>query len=345
MKYTLLPGTDVRISEICLGTMTFGQQNSEADGHSQIDFALDKGINFIDTAEMYSVPSREKTYGSTEKIIGNWFKNSGRREEVVLATKIAGANRGLQYIREDLRFNDATIRLSVEKSLQRLQTDYIDLYQFHWPERKTNYFGQRGYKIQEDSWEDNTQDVLETLQDLIKEGKIKHFGVSNETPWGMMRFLEESRKHNLPKIVTTQNPYSLLNRSFEVGLSEVCYRENIGLLAYSPLAFGVLSGKFLTGEAHPNARINLFSNFTRYNSENTRKASALYSEIAKENGLTLTEMALAFVRQQQFVTSTIIGATTLQQLGENINTTNIILSDEILAAIEKVQNFIPDPAP
>lgn len=345
MKYILLPGTDVKISEICLGTMTFGQQNSEAEGHSQIDFALDKGINFIDTAEMYSVPSREKTYASTEKIIGTWFKKSGRREEVILATKIAGANRGLQYIREDLRFNDATIRLSVEKSLQRLQTDYIDLYQFHWPERKTNYFGQRGYKIQEDAWEDNIQQVLETLQDLIKEGKIKHFGLSNETPWGIMRFLEESRKHYLPKIVTTQNPYSLLNRSFEVGLSEVCYRENIGFLAYSPLAFGVLSGKFLTGEPHPNARINLFSNFTRYNSENTRKASALYNEIAKENGLTLTEMALAFVRQQQFVTSTIIGATTLQQLEENINTTKVILSDEILREIEKVQNLIPDPAP
>lgn len=345
MNYNLLPGTDVRVSEICLGTMTFGQQNSESEGHSQIDFALDKGVNFIDTAEMYSVPAREKTYGSTEKIIGSWFKNSGRREEVVLATKIAGANRGLPHIREDLRFNDATIRLSVEKSLQRLQTDYIDLYQFHWPERKTNYFGQRGFKFQEDSWEDNIQEVLETLQDLMKEGKIRHFGLSNETPWGIMRFLEESRKHNLPKLVTTQNPYSLLNRSFEVGLAEVCYRENIGLLAYSPLAFGVLSGKFLTGEAHPNARINLFPNFSRYNSENSRKASALYSEVAKQNGLTLTEMALAFIRQRQFVTSTIIGATTMQQLEENINTTGVILSDEILLEIEKVQSLIPDPAP
>lgn len=345
MKYNLLPGTDVKISEICLGTMTFGQQNSESEGHSQIDLALDRGINFIDTAEMYSVPAREKTYGSTEKIIGSWFKNSGRREEVVLATKIAGANRGLQHVREDLRFNDATIRLSVEKSLQRLQTDYIDLYQFHWPERKTNYFGQRGYKFQEDSWEDNIQQVLETLQNLMKEGKIKHFGLSNETPWGIMRFLEESRKHNLPKVVTTQNPYSLLNRSFEVGLAEVCYRENIGLLAYSPLAFGVLSGKFLTGEAHPNARINLFPNFSRYNSENSRKASALYSDIAKQNGLTLTEMALTFIRQRPFVSSTIIGATTLQQLEENINTANVVLSDEILLEIEKVQSLIPDPAP
>lgn len=345
MNYTVLPGTEVKVSEICLGTMTFGQQNSEIDGHSQIDFALDKGINFIDTAEMYSVPAREKTYGSTETIIGSWFKKSGRREEVVLATKIAGANRGMPYIREDLRFDDATIRLSVEKSLQRLQTDYIDLYQLHWPERKTNYFGQRGYKIQEDSWVDNIPQVLETLQDLIKEGKIRHFGLSNETPWGMMRFIEESRKHDLPKIVTTQNPYSLLNRSFEVGLAEVSYRENVGLLAYSPLAFGVLSGKFLTGESHPNARINMFPNFSRYNSENSRKASALYNEVAKENGLTLTEMALAFIRQQPFVTSTIIGATTMAQLEENINTTRIVLSDEILKEIEKVQSLIPDPAP
>lgn len=345
MKYTLLPGTDTKISEICLGTMTFGQQNSEADGHAQIDLALDRGINFIDTAEMYAVPAREKTYGSTESIIGNWFKKSGRREDVVLATKIAGPNRGLPYVREDLQFNDVTIRHSVERSLQRLQTDYIDLYQLHWPERNVNFFGQRGFKVKDEAWEDNIQQVLETIKALVSEGKIKHFGLSNETPWGLMRFLEESRKHNLPRIVTTQNPYSLLNRSFEVGLAEVCHRENVGLLAYSPLAFGVLSGKFLTGEPQPNARITLFSNFSRYNSENTRKASALYNEIAKENGLTLTEMSLAFIRQQQFVSSTIIGATTLEQLEENINTTKVALSDEILLEIEKVQSLIPDPAP
>ncbi|MDR6966711.1 aryl-alcohol dehydrogenase-like predicted oxidoreductase [Flavobacterium arsenatis] len=345
MNYTTLPGTDVKISEICLGTMTFGQQNSEADGHSQIDFALDKGINFIDTAEMYSVPSREKTSGSTEKIIGTWLKKSGRRDEVVLATKIAGPNRGLEYIREDLTFNNTTIRLSVEKSLQRLQTDYIDLYQLHWPERNVNFFGQRGFKVKEETWEDNIQQVLETIQALIKEGKIKHFGLSNETPWGLMRFLEESRKHNLPKIATVQNPYSLLNRSFEVGNAEVCCRENVGLLAYSPLAFGVLSGKFLADENHPNARINLFPNFSRYNSENSRRASVLYNEIAKKNDLSLTEMALAFIRQQEFVSATIIGATTLEQLEENINTTSVFLSEEILKEIEKVQNLIPDPAP
>ena len=345
MNYNFLPNTDTRVSEITLGTMTFGQQNSETDGHSQIDFALDQGINFIDTAEMYPVAAREKTYGSTENIIGSWLKKSGRREDVVLATKIAGPNRGLAYIREDLSFNDATIRTSVEKSLQRLQTDYIDLYQFHWPERKINFFGQRGFKIQEDAWEDNIQSVLETIQSLIKEGKIKHFGLSNETPWGLMRFLEESKKHNLPKIVTVQNPYSLLNRTFESALVEVCHRENVGLLAYSPLAFGVLSGKYLTGEPHPNARLNLFPNFTRYNSENTRKASAKYNEIAQKYNLTLAQMALAFVRQQGFVSSTIIGATNLEQLAENINSIQVTLSEEILAEIQKVQDLIPDPAP
>lgn len=345
MNYKFLPNTDTRVSEITLGTMTFGQQNSETDGHSQIDFALDQGINFIDTAEMYPVAAREKTYGSTENIIGSWLKKSGRREDVVLATKIAGPNRGMSYIREDLSFNDATIRTSVEKSLQRLQTDYIDLYQFHWPERKINFFGQRGFKIQEDVWEDNIQSVLETIQSLIKEGKIKHFGLSNETPWGLMRFLEESKKNNLPKIVTVQNPYSLLNRTFESALVEVCHRENVGLLAYSPLAFGVLSGKYLTGKPHPNARLNLFPNFTRYNSENTRKASAKYNEIAKKYNLTLAQMALAFVRQQGFVSSTIIGATNLEQLAENINSIQVTLSEEILAEIQKVQDLIPDPAP
>lgn len=345
MNYNFLPNTDIRVSEITLGTMTFGQQNSETDGHSQIDFALDQGINFIDTAEMYPVAAREKTYGSTENIIGSWLKKSGRREDVVLATKIAGPNRGMSYIREDLSFNDATIRTSVEKSLQRLQTDYIDLYQFHWPERKINFFGQRGFKIQEDAWEDNIQSVLETIQSLIKEGKIKHFGLSNETPWGLMRFLEESKKHNLPKIVTVQNPYSLLNRTFESALVEVCHRENVGLLAYSPMAFGVLSGKYLTGEPHPNARLNLFPNFTRYNSENTRKASAMYNEIAKKYNLTLAQMALAFVRQQGFVLSTIIGATNLEQLAENINSIHVTLSEEILDEIQKVQDLIPDPAP
>jgi aryl-alcohol dehydrogenase-like predicted oxidoreductase len=258
MKHTTLPNTDIKISKICLGTMTFGQQNTEAEGHAQMDYALEKGVNFFDTAEMYSVPGRKETYGSTEKIIGNWFKKTGKREEIVLASKIAGPSPGMPYIRENMDFSPASIALSIEKSLTRLQTDYIDLYQLHWPERKANFFGQRGFKVQDDAWEDNIQLVLATLGDFIKQGKISHIGLSNETPWGLMRFLEESKYNNLPKIKTVQNPYSLLSRLFEVGSSEICMRENVGLLAYSPLGFGILSGNFLKGEIHPNSRISLF---------------------------------------------------------------------------------------
>jgi aryl-alcohol dehydrogenase-like predicted oxidoreductase len=345
MKYTTLPNTDIKVSKICLGTMTFGQQNTEADGHAQMDCALEKGINFFDTAEMYSVPARQETYGSTEKILGTWFKKSGKREEIVLASKIAGPNPNFTYMREKNDFSPASIKFALDQSLQRLQTDYLDVYQLHWPERKTNFFGQRGFKVQDDAWEDNIHNVLETLDGFVKEGKIKHIGLSNETPWGIMRFLEESKYHNLPKIKTIQNPYSLLNRTFESGSAEVCMRENVGLLAYSPMAFGVLSGKFLTGESHPNARITLFPQFARYNSAQCTEATRLYQEIARKNGLTLTELSLAFVNQQAFVTSTIIGATTMEQLKENIDTIHISLSDEILKAIDEVQAVIPDPAP
>lgn len=345
MKYTTLPNTTIKVSKIALGTMTFGEQNSEAEGHSQIDFALDRGINFIDTAEMYSVPAREETYGSTEKIIGTWFKKSGKRDEVILATKIAGPNPLLTHIRGKNDFSPKSIHEALDKSLHRLQTDYIDLYQLHWPERKTNTFGQRGFKIIDDGWQDNILEVLTTLQGLISSGKIRAIGISNETPWGVMRFLDESKQHNLPRIATIQNPYSLLNRSFEVGLSEICYRENIGLLAYSPLAFGVLSGKFLTGEHHPNARINLYPKFARYNSDTTRLASKRYSELAQDFGLTLTEMALAFIESQSFCTSAIIGATNLQQLAENCKTIEVTLSAEIIEEIEKIQALFPNPAP
>lgn len=345
MNYNFLPNTETQVSEIALGTMTFGQQNTEADGHSQIDFALDSGINFIDTAEMYSVPAQKETSGSTEKIIGSWLKKSGKRDQIILATKIAGPNRGLEFIREDLSYNANTLKNSVEKSLQRLQTDYIDLYQLHWPERKTNYFGQRSFSVEEDVWQDNVHSVLEILQELISEGKIKHIGLSNETPWGAMRFLEESKKYNLPRISTIQNPYSLLNRAFETGLSEVCHYENVGLLAYSPLAFGVLTGKFLTGESLPNARINLFPRFSRYNSENATKATILYNQIAIDNAMTLTQMALAFIRQQFFVTSTIIGATSLKQLQENIQTSQITLTQNVIDAINQVQEIYPNPSP
>lgn len=345
MKYTTLPNTDIKVSTICLGTMTFGQQNTEADGHAQMDYALEKGVNFFDTAEMYSVPARQETYGSTEKIIGTWFKKSGNREKIVLASKIAGPNPNFTYMREKADFSPASIKYALENSLKRLQTDYIDLYQMHWPERKTNTFGQRAFKVQDDAWEDNFRAVLETFDELIKEGKIKHIGVSNENAWGMMRFLEESKYQNLPRIKTIQNPYNLLNRLFEIGSAEVALHENVGLLAYSPLAFGVLTGKFFTGEKHPNARINLFPQYTRYNSDQSRQAAQLYQEIAQKNGLTFTELAMGFVLQQPFLTSAIIGATTMEQLKENIGTIDIVLSKEILAEIDKVQAIIPDPAP
>lgn len=325
--------------------MTFGEQNSEAEGHAQMDYALEKGVNFFDTAEMYSVPGRKETYGSTEKIIGTWFKKSGKREEVFLASKIAGPSPGMSYIRENMDFSPASIALSIDKSLTRLQTDYIDLYQLHWPERKANCFGQRGFKVQDDAWEDNIRNILETFDGFIKQGKINHIGLSNETPWGIMRFLEESKYQNLPRIKTVQNPYSLLSRLFEVGSSEVCMRENVGLLAYSPLGFGRLTGKFLNGESLPKSRIELFPQFARYNSAQSIEATRLYNEIAIKYGLSLTEMSLAFVNQQAFVTSNIIGATTMDQLKENIASIDVVLSDEIIAEINAVQAVIPDPAP
>ncbi|WP_269233874.1 aldo/keto reductase [Flavobacterium flavigenum] len=345
MKYTILPNTAISISKICLGTMTFGEQNTETEGHQQMDYAFENGVNFFDTAEMYSVPAREETYGSTEKIVGSWFKKTGNRDKIILASKIAGPNPNFGYMREKLDFSPASVKYALENSLKRLQTDYIDLYQLHWPERKTNCFGQRGFKVQDEAWEDNFREVLETFDVLIKEGKIKHIGVSNENAWGMMRFLEESKYQNLPRIKTIQNPYNLLNRLFEVGSAEVSVHENVGLLAYSPLAFGVLSGKFLTGEPHTNARINLFPQYKRYNSEESTRATRLYQEIAHKHGLTLTELALAFVLQQPFLTSAIIGATTLNQLKENIATVDVTLSKEIIAEIEEVQAIIPDPAP
>ena len=345
MKYTTLRNTDIKISKICLGTMTFGQQNSETEGHAQMDYAFEKGVNFFDTAEMYSVPAREETYGSTEKIIGTWFKKTGKREEIVLASKIAGPSPNFGYMREKLDFSPQSIATAIDQSLQRLQTDYIDLYQLHWPERKSNMFGLRGFKVQEDAWQDNIHAVLETLEDFIKQGKIKQIGISNETPWGIMRYLEEHKHHNLPRIRTIQNPYSLLNRQFEVASAEMCIRENLGLLAYSPLAFGILSGKYLSGKMLPNYRLALFPQYSRYNSANSLEATAKYEKIAHKHGLSLTQMALAFVNQQQFVTSSIIGASTLIQLKENIDSINVDLSEEILNEIDAVHAIIPDPAP
>lgn len=344
MTYTQLPNTEIKVSKICLGTMTFGEQNTEQEAHDQLNFAFENGINFIDTAEMYPIAARQETLGSTERYIGNWLKKSGKREEIVLATKIAGPNRGMAYIREDLNFTSKNIIEAVDLSLKNLQTDYIDLYQMHWPERKINMFGQRGFTQVEEEWEDNFNEILNTFDNLIIQGKIRHIGVSNETPWGVMRYLEESKKFNLPKITTVQNPYSLLNRLFEVGLSEISYRENVGLLAYSPLGFGFLSGKHLNG-IDPNSRIGKFPQFTRYTNDNCFKATKLYQELAQKNGLSLIELAIGFVNQQNFVTSTIIGATTIPQLKENIYAHTIVLSADIISEINKIQEIVPNPAP
>lgn len=344
MKYTFLPNTNLEVSKICLGTMTFGQQNTEKEAHNQLNYAVSQGVNFVDTAEMYSVPGRKETQGSTEKFIGTWLKNN--RDKVVLATKIAGPNKVFSYIREELNFSKESIKSAIESSLTRLQTDYIDLYQLHWPERKTNIFGIRNYKHDEtEEWSDNFSEVIETMNDCIKEGKILHYGVSNETSWGLMRYAEESRKLILPKPLTIQNPYSLLNRTFEINLAEIAHRENIGLLAYSPLAFGVLSGKYLSGQMPEDARLKLFPQMARYNKVNAKKATKLYFDLAQKNGLSLPQMALAYLLPKPFLTSVIIGATKMEQLKENISSWNVELSEEMLKEIEAIFEKYPNPAP
>lgn len=346
MKYTNLPQTDIEVSKICLGTMTWGNQNTEAEGHGQMDFAVDRGINFFDTAELYSIPAHPDRKSNTEKIIGTWFKKTGNRDKVILATKIAGKAEFTKFIRTT-GFNRESIIAAVEGSLVRLQTDYIDLYQLHWPDRNVNYFGQRGYDHSTiDHWQDNIHQILETFRDLIREGKIRHVGISNESPWGTMRFLEESKVHaSLPRISTIQNPYSLLNRQFEVGLSEISIREKVGLLAYSPLGFGVLTGKYLGDRRPDGARITLYPNYNRYISETAVRATQQYYELAQENDLSMAQMALAFVNTRPFVTSNIIGATSMKQLEENIASIDIKLSDQVLQGIEAVHNEIPNPSP
>ena len=345
MKYTVLPTTDIKVSKLCLGTMTFGNQNTEAEGHAQMDMAVERGINFFDTAELYPVPATAATYADTERILGTWFKKTGKRDQIVLASKIAGSGDYTAHIRDHEHFSPKHLREALEGSLQRLQTDYLDLYQLHWPERRTNFFSVRGYKGQPDNdpWQDNFEEILGTLGELIDEGKIKHIGLSNETPWGIMRCQALAEK-GFPKMITVQNPYNLLNRLFEVGNSEVCLRENLGLLAYSPLGFGRLTGKYRDGMPE-NSRFKLFPNLARFNGENSILATEEYYKVAQAHGLSLTQMALAFVTDRPFVTSNIIGATTLEQLEENIDSIELTLSKEVLKDIERVQENIPNPAP
>ena len=349
MEYRRLGRTDVRVSVIGLGTMTFGEQNTEAEGHAQIDYALDQGVNLIDTAEMYSVPPGAETYGSTERIIGTWLKKNGKRDKLVLCTKVAGSPMELlplEYVRGGKNSpNGKNIVAAVESSLQRLQTDYIDVYQLHWPDRRTNFFGQLGYQHPENENSVPIEETLEAMTGLVRAGKIRHVGLSNETPWGVHRFLMAAAQRGLARPVSIQNPYNLLNRSFEIGLAEMSIREHVGLLAYSPLAFGALSGKFLNGARPPESRVVRWSRFARYNGEIPERTASAYVEIARQHGLDPAQMALAFVNRQRFLTSNLIGATTMAQLKSNLGSVSIRLSEEVINAIEAVHRAQPNPCP
>ena len=349
MKFNPLGQTGIQVPEICLGTMTFGEQNNQDEAFSQLSYALERDINFWDTAEMYPVPPKPETQGATETIIGNWFGKNGGRDKIFLASKIAGPQQGGSHIRDGYtRFVEQEIAQALDGSLKRLQTDYIDLYQLHWPQRPTNFFGQLGYGNQHHEQQQKLTALEETLAALSKEvekGRIRHIGLSNETPWGTMKFLHLAESMGLEKIVSVQNPYSLLNRSYEVGLSEIAHYEKIGLLAYSPLAFGYLTGKFRHGARPANARITLFSRFSRYSNPQSEWATEQYALLAEKHGLSLAQMSLAFIKQQFFVTSTIIGATNLDQLKENIDAFDLVLSEEVLQGIEDIHRQQPNPAP
>ena len=346
MQYQTLPQINEQVSKICLGTMTWGQQNTEQDAHAQMDMAISEGVNFWDTAEMYPSPPDKDKQGATERFIGSWFTKTNQRDKVILASKISP----MDFLRDGkTRFNAQHISAAIDDNLTRLQTDYIDIYQLHWPERQANFFGQRGYDtdMAAQSLDDLTPflETIAALNDEIKKGRIRAYGLSNDTPWGVMRYLWEADKNNLIAPITIQNPYSLLNRLYEVGLAEISHRENIGLLAYSPLGFGVLSGKYLGGKRPAGARLTEYDRYERYINEQAQWATAQYAKIAADNGLDMAQMALAFVNSRPFVTSNIIGATTLEQLKSNIDSVNLTLSIEVLDAIEIVQMQQPNPSP
>ena len=347
MKYRKLGHSDIDVSLICLGTMTFGEQNSPEEGFEQMDYALERGVNFLDTAELYAIPPKAETYGRTEEIIGQWMKARGNRDKVVLASKVAGPTEWCPHIREGKAIlNRANIRAAVEGSLRRLQTDHIDLYQVHWPERPTNYFGHLGYvEPEEERPSSAVEETLEALSELVREGKVGHIGISNETAWGTMRYLAAAERLGLERIVSIQNPYSLLNRSFEVGGAEIAHREQVGLLAYSPLAFGVLSGKYLGGARPEGARISLFPDYTRYLNEEGVSATEAYVALAREHDLDPARMALAYINSRPFVTANIIGATTMEQLRSNIASVDLELSEAVLEGIEGIHARHTYPCP
>ncbi len=347
MQFNELAKTGLQVSKICLGTMTYGEQNTEAEAHEQLDYAVSQGVNFFDTAEMYPVPPMEHTQGKTEEYIGSWFKKTGMRKEVILATKVAGPGM-MPYLRGGVQLIPEQINAALDASLKRLQTDYIDLYQIHWPARNTNYFGPLGYEHNEDisNLTDVTlmEDAYACLIQAVEHGKVRHLGISNETAWGAMQYQWLAKKNNWSSMVSIQNPYSLLNRTYEVGLAEVSHRENMGLLAYSPLGFGVLSGKYINSSP-ASARLTLYERFTRYSNKEGVSATTAYVDLAKQCGYTPTQMALAFVNTRPFVAANIIGATSMQQLRENIDSINVKLTEEVLEKIEQIHVSHPNPCP
>lgn len=347
MHYRSLPRTDLNVSLIGLGTMTWGQQNTEAEGHEQMDYAVERGINLFDVAEMYPVPPMAETCHETERIIGTWFSSRpGVRDRIVLATKVVGPGPHVSHIRNgEARLDRRNIEAAVEGSLRRLQTDRIDLYQLHWPDRTVPIFGGRDFVESETHEWTPIEDTLEVLQDLRDAGKVRHFGLSNETPWGTMKFLQLAEQRGLPRMVTIQNSYNLLNRCFDGGLSEICYREDIRLLPYSPLAFGRLSGKYRGGSRPEGARCTLWERFARYSGENSDAAIEEYCRIAGEAGLDPAQMALAWINGQAHVASNLIGATTMEQLKSNIDSVDLQLGDEVLGAIDEVHAKYPNPCP
>lgn len=346
MIYETLPQIDEKVSKICLGTMTWGQQNTESQAHEQMDLALSEGVNFWDCAEMYPSPPDKDKQGDTERFMGTWFAKTKQRNKVILASKMSP----MSFLRDgNSRYTAEHISSAIDGNLERLQTDYIDLYQLHWPERQSNFFGQRGYdsEMAAQSLEDLTPflETIQALNDEIKKGRIRAYGLSNDTAWGLMRYLWEADKNGLIAPITVQNPYSLLNRLYEVGMAEMAHRENVGLLAYSPLGFGVLSGKYLEGKKPAGARLTMYDRFQRYTNEQAVAATEQYAKIAADADLDMAQMALAFVNSRPFVTSNIIGATSIEQLQSNIDSANLTLSDEVLEAIEKVHNQYPNPSP
>ena len=344
MNYRKLGNTDLDVSTICLGTMTWGEQNTQEEAFEQMDYALDKGVNFWDTAELYAVPPKSETFGYTETIIGNWFEKNKKREKVILATKVAGPAR--KYLRNgENSFVGKNLDQAINDSLRRLKTDYIDLYQLHWPERNVNNFGKLGYTHKENNWNE-FEDVLDNLKKYIDIGKIRYVGLSNETPWGVMNYLKLSKDKDLPRMMSIQNPYSLLNRSYEVGLAEISIREKIGCLAYSPLASGYLSGKYRNGNFPKGSRMERdFDFWTRYRKPNVDKVVEEYFKISKKYDLDISQMSIKFCEVQDFMTSVIIGATTMEQLKTDIESVKVKLDGNVIKEINEIQKIYPNPCP